>query len=177
MGDFSRSTFRSSGTMQSVQRESIHPLLMSDLQHSLHSMGVIQYLLAVMFLICYALTLGGFLGPQARYGVAATGLLSAAGFSALADYWVHGVLLTTFVIVGMGLFIGVAWLLKTLVIAWQHRSRARSLAAAASLAEGQAAAEPECVHAHVASADEAASFTPDAYRLADEHGAIDHMRS
>jgi hypothetical protein len=149
---------------------------MSDLQHSLHSMGVIQYLLAVMLLICYALALGGFLGPQARFGVAATGLVSAVGFSALADYWVHGVLLTTFVVVGMGLFIGVAWLLKTLVAAWQRRSRARSLAAA-SLAGEQAVAEPECVPAPVAPVDETGSFTTDAYRLADEHGVIDHMRS
>jgi len=147
---------------------------MSDLQHSLQSMGVIQYLLAVMFLICYALALGDFLGPSARFGVAGTGLLSAIGFSVMADYWVHGVLLTAFVVVGMGLFIGVAWLLKTLAVAWLRRSRARQLAqaCAAGLAPSQDGGE---LPALADPATDAIAY-PEAYRLADEH-AIDHVRS
>lgn len=147
---------------------------MNDLQHSLQSMGVIQYLLAVMFLICYALALGDFLGPSARFGVAASGLLSAIGFSVLADYWVHGVLLTAFVVVGMGVFIGAAWLLKTLVIAWLRRSRARQLAqaSAADLTPAEHGAETPAL------ADPAADAVayPEAYALAEEH-AIDHVRS
>lgn len=77
-------------------------------------MGVVQYLFAVAFLICYALTLGGFLGPGARANLAGAGLLSAVGFSLTADVWVHGVLLLAFTVIGMGLFLGMAWLLKAM---------------------------------------------------------------
>lgn len=87
---------------------------MSELHHSLETMGVLQYLFAVTFLICYALAIGDFLGPGARVGVAAVGFVSAVGFSAATDPWVHGVLLTAFAVIGIGLFLGIAWLLKTL---------------------------------------------------------------
>lgn len=89
-------------------------LHMNELQHSLESMGVVQYLFAVAFLICYALTLGGFLGPGARVNLAGGGLLSAVGFALSADFWVHGVLLLSFTVVGMGFFLGLAWVLKAL---------------------------------------------------------------
>ncbi len=95
---------------------------MSELQHSLNSIGVIQYLLAVAFVICYALVLGDFLGAGARAGLAFVGLVCAGGFASLADYWVHGVLLTAFALVGMGLFIGIAWGLKAAVLIWQNRA-------------------------------------------------------
>lgn len=87
---------------------------MTELHHSLESMGVVQYLFAVAFLICYALAIGDFFGPGARTGVAGVGLVSAVGFSAFTTPWVHGVLLTAFAVIGIGLFLGVAWLLKTL---------------------------------------------------------------
>jgi|GEM_PF-1602310 len=87
---------------------------MSELHHSLESMGVVQYLFAVAFLICYALVIGDFFGPGARGGVAIVGLVSAVGFSFFTTPWVHGVLLTAFAVIGIGLFLGVAWLLKTL---------------------------------------------------------------
>ncbi|MET0348764.1 MAG: hypothetical protein ABW067_03140 [Rhizobacter sp.] len=77
-------------------------------------MGVLQYLFAVAFLICYALIIGDFFGPGARGGVALVGLVSAVGFSFFTTPWVHGVLLTAFAVIGIGLFLGVAWLLKTL---------------------------------------------------------------
>jgi len=87
---------------------------MSELHHSLETMGVLQFLFAAVFLICYALAIGGFLGPGARTGVALVGLCAAAGFSFFTQPWVHGVLLTTFAIIGIGLFLGLAWLLKIL---------------------------------------------------------------
>jgi hypothetical protein len=96
---------------------------MTELQNSLHHMGAAQYLLAVAFVICYALVLGDFFGASARWGLAAAGGVSVVGFSVLAQYWVHGVLLTLFVLVGMGLFIGLTWLLKVLVVAWQKRGQ------------------------------------------------------
>ncbi len=87
---------------------------MSELHHSLESMGVLQYLFAVVFLICYALAIGDFLGAGARPAVGAIGLASAVGFSFATDPWVHGVLLTAFAVIGIGLFLGLAWLLKAL---------------------------------------------------------------
>jgi hypothetical protein len=132
---------------------------MSELQHSLHQMGVLQYLMAVVFVICYALVLGDFLGANARWGLAVMAASSAVIFSILSDYWVHGVLLTMFVLVGMGLFIGCTWLLKILVISWQKRSpHARHQAAfkATQAADAQAFAQ--------------------AYAGDDEHAAVEHAR-
>lgn len=133
-------------------------LFMNELQHSLHDMGVVQYLLAVTFLICYALVLGNFLGTDARLGVGLAGLVAAVGFSLLCDYWVHGILLTAFVVVGMGLFIGAAWLLKTLLLAWQRRRHAKLLVTSVSLPNSVDLADPAAA-AH--------PFT-DSYRLADD---------
>jgi hypothetical protein len=128
---------------------------MTELQNSLHQMGVAQYLLAVAFVICYALVLGDFLGASARWGLAAAGGISVVGFSVLADYWVHGVLLTLFVLVGMGLFIGLTWLLKVLVIAWQKR--------------GQSPAQRSTVQ-------HAGSFGDTYSKNNDEHAAVEHAR-
>lgn len=88
---------------------------MSELHHSLESMGVFQYLFAVVFLICYALAIGDFLGAGARPSVLGLGAASAVGFSFSTDPWVHGVLLTTLAVIGIGLFLGFAWLLKALL--------------------------------------------------------------
>lgn len=85
---------------------------MSELHHSLETMGVLQFLFAVAFLICYSLAIGDFLGPGARVSVALFGLVSAVGFSVFTDPWVHGVLLTAFAVIGIGLFLGIAWMLK-----------------------------------------------------------------
>lgn len=87
---------------------------MSELHHSLETMGVLQYFFAVAFLICYALAIGDFLGPGARTGVLATAAGSASAFAFFTEPWVHGVLLIAFAVVGIGLFIGVTWLLKAL---------------------------------------------------------------
>jgi hypothetical protein len=127
---------------------------MSELQQSLNSIGVSQYLLVVAFVICYALVLGDFLGAGARIGLALVGLVCAVGFASMADYWVHGVLLTVFVLVGMGLFIGLAWGLKTAVLGWQNRAR-------------RAASQ-----AHLA----ANEFKHSASALPDEHAAVEHAR-
>jgi len=89
---------------------------MSELHHTLETMGVLQFLFAAAFLVCYTLAIGGFLGPGARAGVLLIGFIAVIGFSAFTDPWVHGVLLTTFAIIGIGLFLGVAWLLKVLFV-------------------------------------------------------------
>ena len=88
---------------------------MSELHHTLETMGVLQFLFAAVFLMCYALAIGDFLGPGARTSVAVAGLSAAVGFSFFTQPWVHGVLLTTFAVIGIGLFLGLAWLLKILL--------------------------------------------------------------
>jgi hypothetical protein len=130
---------------------------MSEIQHSLQQMNVAQYLLAVAFLICYALVLGDFLGSGARLGLALGGLVCAAGFSALADHWVNGVVLCVFVLVGMGLFIGLAWTLKTLVLTWQKRH---------TPAPPTINVDPQ----------RPAAFLPEGYYGTDEHAAVEHAR-
>jgi len=87
---------------------------MSALHHSLETMGVLQFLFAAAFLICYALAIGGFLGSGARTSVSVVGFIAAIGFSVFTDPWVHGVILTVFAVIGVGLFLGAAWLLKLL---------------------------------------------------------------
>lgn len=79
-------------------------------------MGVFQYLFAVLFLICYALAIGDFLGAGARPAVLGLGGASAVAFSFFTDPWVHGVLLVTLAVIGIGLFLGLAWLLKALFV-------------------------------------------------------------
>lgn len=142
---------------------------MSELNHSLQSMGVLQYLLAVTFLACYALALGGFLGPGARSGLAVTGIGSASGFVVLSDVWVHGVLLIAFSVAGIGLFIGAAWLLKALVLS------ARGIDEDSVVAEVQAAlAEEAALDGSAARRDSPA--LGHGFGLVEEHAVIDSWR-
>ncbi len=87
---------------------------MNELNHTLDHMGIAQLLLALVFIGAYALMLGGFIDGRAQTVSGVIAALSAAGFVALTDPWVHGVLLAAAVIVGMGLFIAFAWLLTAL---------------------------------------------------------------
>lgn len=77
-------------------------------------MGVLQHLCGVAFLIFYSLSLGGFLGPERRTKVMLAALASAGAFVATADLWVHGVLLIALAVVGVGAYLALAWLLKSL---------------------------------------------------------------
>lgn len=134
---------------------------MNELHHSLESMGVVQYLFAVAFLICYALAIGGFLGPGARNGVALVGLVSAVGFSFFTTPWVHGVLLTAFAVIGIGLFLGVAWLLKLLfasAVGEVSPEAAFDDAVAASALEG----EPDALPSRPAAEPAVTNAVPDA---------------
>lgn len=138
---------------------------MSELNNSLHAMGVLQYLLAVTFLGCYALALGGFLGPGARAGLATFGFGSAFGFVALADVWVHGVLLIAFAVAGIGLFIGLAWVLKALVLS------AQGVDEDTVIADVQATLIDSELHDPASRGD--GSVLGHAFNLAKEHAAID----
>jgi hypothetical protein len=140
---------------------------MSELQQSLNSMNLGQYLLAVAFIICYALVLGNFLGPRLRLKLAGLACLCAIGFALLSRHWVHGVLMIAFLFMGMGLFIGLAWLLKLTVSTWQSRAL-----------HGSHAPDINTVQAnfpYTFSASGKMSFD-DAYSLVDEHAIVDHAR-
>ncbi|MEY4564978.1 MAG: hypothetical protein RLZZ618_4255 [Pseudomonadota bacterium] len=141
---------------------------MSELNHSLQNMGVMQYLLAVTFLCCYALALGGFLGAGARVGLAAVGVGSAFGFVVLTDVWVHGLLLIIFAVAGIGLFIGTAWVLKALVVSTQ------GIDEEGVIADVQATLIDTDLHAAESLAHE--PLLGRGFLLADEHAAIDSAR-
>lgn len=85
---------------------------MEALRQSLNTMGVLQHLLAVAFLIFYSLAIGGFLGSRARRTVVLAAMLFATAFIAAADNLVHGILLTALAILGVGGYLAVAWALK-----------------------------------------------------------------
>ena len=84
---------------------------MNELGDSLERMSFMQLLLLFAFVTSYVLALGGLLGTPARRRAALLALLLAAAFSALTDPWVHGALLTAFVVAGLGLFVLLSWLL------------------------------------------------------------------
>ena len=87
---------------------------MDELHRSLQTMGVVQHLCGVAFLILYALALGGFLGSANRWKVIAAAALAATAFVARSDVWVHGVLMIAFAVVSAAAYLAVAWMLKVL---------------------------------------------------------------
>jgi hypothetical protein len=88
---------------------------MAELSDSLERMSFMQLLLLFGFVICYVLALGGLFGSSMRLRAAVLALLLAAGFTVLTDPWVHGALLVAFVVAGLGLFVGLSWLLARLL--------------------------------------------------------------
>jgi nitrate reductase gamma subunit len=87
---------------------------MNELNHTLQNMGGLQLLLALLFLGSYAMLLGGFVDGRAQAVAALVSVASAVAFVARTSPWAHGVLLVTFVVVGMGVFIAVAWMVTRL---------------------------------------------------------------
>jgi hypothetical protein len=88
---------------------------MTDLGDSLERMTVMQLALLFTFLTSYVLALGRMLGSVWRRRAAVLALVSAVGFAAFTDPWVHGALLMVFVVAGLGLFVTLAWLLARLL--------------------------------------------------------------
>src|SRR5882724_1287915 len=87
---------------------------MDGLQKTLETLGVIQLLLAFVFVTAYTLALGGMLNERGRWRGALAALLAAIGFTCATSPWVHGVMLTAFAIAGIGLFMALTWLLTKL---------------------------------------------------------------
>ena len=87
---------------------------MVELGHTLKHLSLEQHALALMFLLAYGVSLGSLLGPIGRLRCLLMALLAAGAFAARTDPWEHGVLLMLGAIGGLGLFIGLAWLLSAL---------------------------------------------------------------
>jgi hypothetical protein len=87
---------------------------MHELNQTLDQIGIAQLLLALLFLGAYAMVLGGSVGASGQVAAGVVSLLSAAGFVFLTDPWVHGILLVAAVVIGVGVFIALAWLLMAL---------------------------------------------------------------
>ena len=89
--------------------------VMIELHNSLHTMGLEQHVFAFAFLTSYTLALGRWFGPRGRVRAALVALVAAVGFAALTDPWIHGALLMTLAVAGLGVFIAATWLLSHLL--------------------------------------------------------------
>ena len=114
--------------------------VMDLVAESLATMGMVQALLATIFLASYVLALGKFVAARSRLIAGAAAVASAAAFAACSRPWEAGLVLIAFVPLGMALLAGAAWALWHLAT-W--RVRAASLEAS-PLRESplQAAARP-----------------------------------
>lgn len=95
---------------------------MAELHQSLQTMGVVQHLCGVAFLMLYALALGGFLGSDSRLRIVASAVLAATAFVAMSDVWVHGVLMIAFAVLSAAAYLALAWMLKVLCEALLQRT-------------------------------------------------------
>jgi hypothetical protein len=88
---------------------------------SLATMGMVQTLLATIFLASYGLALGKFVAARSRLGAAAIAVASAGGFAACSRPWEAGLVLIAFVPLGMALLAAAAWVLWQLAT-WRVRT-------------------------------------------------------
>ena len=88
---------------------------MNELDNSLHAIGLEQFVLAFAFLISYPLSLSSFAGVRGRRWAGLAALAAAAGFSALTDPWMNGVLLLAVAVVGIGLFVAAVWAMSAML--------------------------------------------------------------
>lgn len=106
---------------------------MDDIVLTLNSLSFAQMGLAWLFVACYALALGGMLGPRSSLRAGLFAAVAAVVFSALSANWVHGALLMFFAIAGMGLFVATSWVLVHGITWWLNRSHQRQAPAAAAV--------------------------------------------
>ncbi len=79
---------------------------------NLETMSFTELVLAFVALIAYTLALNGSFSARCRSLAGALALAAAAAFAACMSQWIEGVMLMALVIVAMGLFVGLAWLLS-----------------------------------------------------------------
>lgn len=85
--------------------------MISEINNSLQAMGLVQYLLVLLFLMSYPLALTEFAGPRGRSYAVVIAIVAAAAFVSFTDPWEHGVLLVAVAVLAMGAFGGTVWLL------------------------------------------------------------------
>lgn len=107
----------------------------SELGATLRAFDYVQLLLAFLFVTGYAIALGHLFGPLGRRRGGTAALVAATAFVALTDPWMHGVLLVTAAVAGIGLFIVAAWTLSVL----SERIAQRAVSAAALPADSLSA--------------------------------------
>ncbi len=111
---------------------------MDDILFTLNNLGLVQMVLAWLFVACYALALGGMLGAKGSLRAGLMAAVAAVAFSALSANWVHGALLVMFAIAGMGLFVATSWVLAHGIAWWlshgqrRHAPKAPALPTAAA---------------------------------------------
>jgi hypothetical protein len=83
----------------------------SEISNSLQAMGLVQYLMVLLFLMSYPLALTEFAGARGRQYAALVALAAAVAFVAFTSPWEHGVLLVAVAVLAMGAFGAAVWLL------------------------------------------------------------------
>lgn len=89
--------------------------MISEVNNSLQTMGLVQYLLALLFLMSYPLALTSFAGPRGRLHAGLLAVAAAIGFIGFTSPWEHGVLLVAMAVLAIGAFSAVVWLLDALL--------------------------------------------------------------
>lgn len=111
--------------------------VISEINNSLQAMGLVQYLLVLLFLMSYPLALTEFAGPRGRSYAVVTTIVAAVAFVWFTDPWEHGVLLVAVAVLAMGAFGGTVWLLYAVLERLQLSSVPRAAGVAQVLDAGQ----------------------------------------
>lgn len=132
--------------------------MISEVNSSLQAMGLVQYLLALLFLMSYPLALTSFAGPRGRAYAALMAAAAATGFVGFTAPWEHGVLLVAMAVLAIGAFAAAVWLLDALLARLEFAApRASRVRAGPAAAPGQV---PLAVALHEAQAGTAAPHEP-----------------
>lgn len=77
---------------------------LADIDRQPHALQSIQLLLALIFLICYLVAVGGLFGARGRLRAGAVALVAAVGFCALIQPWTVGIMWGALAVGCVGLF-------------------------------------------------------------------------
>ena len=91
--------------------------VIAELRDSLDAIGLEQQAFLFSFLTSYPLAIGDLFELRGKRWARVAALVSGAGFAAFTDPWIHGVLLAVMLVVGMGLFIVMVYLIDALPLA------------------------------------------------------------
>lgn len=115
---------------------------MDALSQTLDTMDSTRLLLALLFVAGYAAAIGGLANGNGRRWSFVLAALAGLAFVGLTDPWVHGALLVTFVVVGIGAFIALNWAFSAWAMHAQATATPVLVPAMAAAAMEPASAEP-----------------------------------